>query len=54
MPNDISCGKAIGARTLAVATGTFPVADLLRHSPWRAVERLPAPPLFAARLAEPL
>lgn len=52
-PNDISCGKTIGARTVAVATGTFPVGDLAQHSPWWTVERLPAPPLFAAKLTEP-
>lgn len=51
-PNDISCGKTIGARTVAVATGTFTVAELAAHDPWWAVERLPAPAEFAAKLAE--
>lgn len=32
-PRDIACGKAIGARTLAVATGCFTLAELERHSP---------------------
>jgi phosphoglycolate phosphatase-like HAD superfamily hydrolase len=32
-PNDIACGKAHGARTVAVATGPFSVADLAAHSP---------------------
>jgi phosphoglycolate phosphatase len=32
-PHDISCGRAIGARTLAVATGNFTVADLATHRP---------------------
>ncbi|MDT8902497.1 HAD family hydrolase [Anaeroselena agilis] len=50
-PNDISCGKAIGARTVAVATGTFTAAELAAHSPWWAVEQLPAPAEFAAKLA---
>ncbi len=51
-PNDISCGKAIGARTVAVATGTYSAAELAAHSPWWAVEQLPAPAEFAAKLAE--
>ena len=49
-PNDISCGKAIGANTVAVATGTFSVGELAAHSPWWAVERLPAPAEFTAKL----
>lgn len=53
-PHDISCGKAIGARTVAVATGTFPVEELASHSPWWAVERLPSPAEFLARLNGPL
>ncbi|MFN5060472.1 MAG: HAD family hydrolase [Chloroflexota bacterium] len=32
-PNDIACGKAHGARTVAVATGPFSVADLAAHHP---------------------
>jgi phosphoglycolate phosphatase-like HAD superfamily hydrolase len=32
-PNDIACGKAHGARTVAVATGPFSVADLAAHAP---------------------
>lgn len=51
-PNDISCGKTIGARTVAVATGTYTAAELAAHSPWWAVEQLPAPAEFAAKLAE--
>jgi phosphoglycolate phosphatase-like HAD superfamily hydrolase len=27
-PHDVACGKAIGAKTIAVATGSFSVADL--------------------------
>ena len=30
-PKDIACGKAMGAATLAVATGRFSVADLASH-----------------------
>jgi phosphoglycolate phosphatase-like HAD superfamily hydrolase len=32
-PHDIECGKAIGAKTIGVATGRFSVADLQEHSP---------------------
>lgn len=50
-PNDISCGKTIGARTVAVATGAFSVAELAAHDPWWAVERLPEPAGFIDKLA---
>ncbi|HEX4668049.1 MAG TPA: HAD family hydrolase [Chthoniobacterales bacterium] len=32
-PHDIACGKAIGARTIAVATGSFSSAQLAAHGP---------------------
>jgi phosphoglycolate phosphatase-like HAD superfamily hydrolase len=32
-PHDIECGKIIGARTIAVATGTSGVEDLRAHAP---------------------
>ncbi len=32
-PHDIECGKAIGAKTIGVATGGFSVADLQLHQP---------------------
>ncbi len=38
-PNDIACGRAAGARTVAVATGPFSVAELQGMGPtwcWRA------------------
>jgi Predicted phosphatases len=49
-PNDISCGKTIGARTVAVATGRYSVPELAVHSPWWVLERLPEPASFAAKL----
>jgi phosphoglycolate phosphatase-like HAD superfamily hydrolase len=49
-PHDIRCAKEIGARSVAVATGSYAVADLLRHEPWWVVERLPPPEAFVARL----
>jgi phosphoglycolate phosphatase-like HAD superfamily hydrolase len=32
-PHDIACGKAIGARTIAVATGSFSRVQLAAHRP---------------------
>jgi phosphoglycolate phosphatase-like HAD superfamily hydrolase len=32
-PHDIECGKAIGAKTIGVATGRFSVAELQAHQP---------------------
>jgi phosphoglycolate phosphatase len=32
-PRDIACGKAMGARTIAIATGTWPREKLLSHHP---------------------
>jgi phosphoglycolate phosphatase len=45
-PHDIRCANAIGARTLAVATGGYTVEELEPHHPWRIVSELPAPPAF--------
>jgi phosphoglycolate phosphatase len=43
-PHDIACGKAIGARTVAVATGrVYTLAELQRARPWRAFATLPDP-----------
>jgi len=36
-PHDIACGKAIGARTIAVTTGGFSRAQLAAHQPDRIV-----------------
>ena len=37
-PHDIACGKAIGARTIAVTTGSFSRAQLAAHEPDRIVD----------------
>jgi phosphoglycolate phosphatase-like HAD superfamily hydrolase len=39
-PRDIACAKAIGARSLAVATGVYSVAELREHAPTYAVDTL--------------
>lgn len=49
-PNDIACGKSIGAYTIAVATGHYTVEQLKDCSPWWAVEKLPNPSEFAEKL----
>ena len=45
-PADIECGNAIEARTIAVATGSYSVAQLAEHEPWLLLERLPEPERF--------
>jgi phosphoglycolate phosphatase len=37
-PHDIACGKAIGARTIAVTTGSFSREQLAEHQPDRIVD----------------
>jgi len=49
-PNDINCGKVIGARTIAVATGTYSVEELSVYSPWWVVPVLPSPIDFLENL----
>jgi len=39
-PADIHCGQSIGARAIAVATGTYSIDDLLEHHPAAAFEDL--------------
>lgn len=39
-PHDIACGKIIGARTLAVATGGYTLDELRAHTPTVVVENL--------------
>jgi phosphoglycolate phosphatase len=45
-PHDIRCANAIGARTLAVATGGYTIAELASHQPWQLVPELPVPDAF--------
>lgn len=39
-PHDIECGRAIGARTLALATGSHSAAELAAHHPTAVLENL--------------
>jgi phosphoglycolate phosphatase-like HAD superfamily hydrolase len=45
-PQDVAAGTAIGARTIAVATGSYSTEALAAHSPWRVLERIPEPAAF--------
>lgn len=45
-PHDIECGKVIGARTLAVATGRHPIDELIGHAPTAAFKDLADAKLF--------
>jgi len=49
-PHDIRCGKAVGARTVAVATGVHSVGELIEHEPWWVIDRIPEPDIFLRKL----
>jgi phosphoglycolate phosphatase-like HAD superfamily hydrolase len=49
-PADIRVGKAIGARTVAIASGPYELSELEAHDPWLALEALPEPARFAELL----
>ena len=51
--HDIAAGKAIGARTIAIASGVVTAGELERHGPWLVWERLPNPDEFAQALGLP-
>jgi phosphoglycolate phosphatase len=40
-PHDVHCANAIGARTVAVATGGYTADELAAHRPWRIFAELP-------------
>jgi len=50
-PADIRCGREIGARTVAVASGAYDLEELAEHDPWLMLERLPDPARFVELLA---
>jgi phosphoglycolate phosphatase-like HAD superfamily hydrolase len=45
-PHDVRCGKAIGARTVAVASGPHGREELAACDPWLLLDALPEPPRF--------
>ena len=51
-PHDIQCANAIGARTVAVATGGYSLEELRSHHPWRAFTELPPADEFTPLIDE--
>jgi phosphoglycolate phosphatase len=47
-PHDIECANAIGAKTIAVATGGYTFDELASHGAWRIFAELPPPDEFLA------
>lgn len=45
-PYDIQCGKAIGAKTISVATGHYSYEELGTYTPWKQIKALPEPEEF--------
>jgi phosphoglycolate phosphatase-like HAD superfamily hydrolase len=52
-PHDIHCGRAIGVRTVAVASGEYTVDELREHDPWHVLPGIPAPDEFMSLLEIP-
>ena len=52
-PHDVEAANAIGARTIAVATGGYSVAELEAHRPWRVFAELPEAKTFAELIQMP-
>jgi phosphoglycolate phosphatase-like HAD superfamily hydrolase len=50
-PHDVRCGAAIGAKTIAVATGSYDAAALASAGAWMTLRELPAGRTFLALLA---
>ena len=51
-PHDIDCATAIGARTIAVATGGYTIEELQAHHAWRVFNELPPPEEFLRLIDE--
>jgi len=51
-PHDIHCANAIGARTVAVATGGYSLDELQSHEPWRVFAELPPADEFVRLIDE--
>lgn len=45
-PHDVSCGKGLGARVVAVATGGYSLEQLRSTEPWWLLPSLPEPDVF--------
>jgi phosphoglycolate phosphatase-like HAD superfamily hydrolase len=53
-PHDVEAANAIGARTVAVATGGYSIEELSAHHPWRVMTELPPAPAFLELLDLPV
>jgi phosphoglycolate phosphatase-like HAD superfamily hydrolase len=53
-PHDIDCARAIGARTIAIASGIYPADDLRAHGAWRVLNGVPPPREFEALIDLPV
>jgi phosphoglycolate phosphatase len=51
-PHDIDCARAVGVRTIAVASGVYGVDALRSHGAWRVVDRIPPVEEFVAMIDE--
>ena len=49
-PDDVRCGRAIGARTIAVATGAHGADELASTGAWLVLDAIPPPPKFCDML----
>jgi phosphoglycolate phosphatase-like HAD superfamily hydrolase len=49
-PHDIACGKAIGAKTIAVATGRYSSGELRSHNPTIVMANFADPNAFFSAL----
>lgn len=49
-PSDVACGKGIGARTVAIASGHYSAAELADTEPWRVLDQIPSVPELDALL----
>ena len=49
-PHDVRCGRAIGARTIAVATGAHGADELASTGAWLVLDAIPPPPKFCDML----
>ena len=52
-PRDVACARAIGARAVAVASGSYGADELREAAPWLLLDELPAPDRFAQLLDLP-
>lgn len=52
-PHDVECAHAIGARTIAVATGGYAREELEPHRPWQLLDQLPPPEAFLELIGRP-